>query len=107
MKTCFICGVEEGGTHLFPHPPRWIESKEETINHPQHYGGDTTYECRKVLKAWLTPEEYKGWLKGDAIKYICRLGKKGPPAEDAAKARFYINDLVNFLEEEEKNDAGK
>ena len=49
---------------------------KEEINHPERYGGDTPYECIKVLKAWLSKEEYEGFLRGNAIKYICRLGKK-------------------------------
>ena len=28
-----------------------IKMEKEFVNHPQHYGGDTTYECIKVLKA--------------------------------------------------------
>ena len=25
---------------------------KETVNHPQHYGGDTVYEAIKVIEAW-------------------------------------------------------
>lgn len=25
---------------------------KEEVNHPERYGGDTTYECIKVLEAW-------------------------------------------------------
>lgn len=32
---------------------------KEEINHPERYGGDTPYECIKVLKAWLSKEEYE------------------------------------------------
>lgn len=59
---------------------------KELVNHPQHYGGDTTYECIKVLKAWLSPDEYKGFLKGNAIRYLCRAGNK-----DAMLQEFSIN----------------
>ena len=50
--------------------------EKEFVNHPQHYGGDTTYECIKVLKAWNTPEEFLAFCKDNAIKYLCRVGKK-------------------------------
>ena len=33
------------------------DEKKEMVNHPSHYGGDTTYECIKVLKAWMSKEE--------------------------------------------------
>ena len=49
---------------------------KEEINHPERYGGDSVYECIKVLKAWLSEEVYRGFLQGNAIKYLCRLGKK-------------------------------
>lgn len=50
-----------------------IENKKESINHPQHYGGDTTYEAIKVIKAWDL-----GFELGNSVKYICRAGKKDP-----------------------------
>jgi hypothetical protein len=73
---------------------------EDEINHPQHYGGDTVYETIKVLRAWLTPEEFRGFLRGNAIKYQSRLGKKDEAKEDAAKAAWYIAELQKFLAEE-------
>ena len=67
---------------------------DPTVNHPAHYGGeDNPFEVVKVLEAWLTPEELLGWLKGSAIKYLARMGKKDgqPAARDAAKAEWYAN----------------
>ncbi len=71
---------------------------EEDTNHPARYGGDTTYECVKVLKAWLSSDEYKGFLQGNAIKYLCRLGKKDKRKTELTKAKWYIEKLI----EEEK-----
>ena len=68
----------------------------ETVNHPTHYGGDTTYEVIKVLEEWLTPEEFIGFLKGNAIKYNARANLKGG-AEDYAKAAWYQNRLDEFM----------
>jgi hypothetical protein len=74
---------------------------KEAVNHPSHYGGaSNTHETIKCLRAWLTPEQYKGFLMGNAIKYLSRLGKKGEEAEDAAKAKWYANELENFCKEE-------
>lgn len=64
----------------------------EHVDHPDHYGGeDNPYEVIKVLEAWMTPEELRGFCKGSAIKYLARAGKKaGQPAErDYAKAAWY------------------
>lgn len=65
-------------------------------NHPKHYGGDTVYETIKVLEAWLTPEQFIGFCRGNAIKYQSRAGKKGDVGEDLAKARFYTEYEADF-----------
>lgn len=66
----------------------------ETVDHPAHYGGaDDPYETIKVLQAWLTPDEFRGFVKGNAIKYLSRAGRKDAPAEDAAKAAWYCDVL--------------
>jgi len=70
----------------------------EAVNHPQHYGGDTIYETIKVLEAWLTPEQFIGFCRGNAIKYQSRAGKKGDDkaAEDLAKSKFYTEYEADF-----------
>lgn len=73
-------------------------AKVERVNHPSHYGGDTTYEVIKVLRAWLTPDEYVGFLKGNVIKYNARARLKGG-AEDYAKAKWYQDELDRFARE--------
>jgi hypothetical protein len=72
--------------------------KKEMVNHPNHYGGDTPYECIKVLKAWNTPEEFVGFCKDNAIKYLCRSGKKDEVLQEYKKAVWYINTLIEYLE---------
>lgn len=75
---------------------------KEMVNNPVHYGGaDNPYECIKVLKAWFSSDEYSGFLKGNAIKYLCRIGKKDEAVQEAKKAKWYIETLI---EELEKND---
>lgn len=55
------------------------------VQHPAHYGGDTTYEAIKVIEAWGL-----GFHLGNAVKYISRAGKKGDRLEDLRKAAWYI-----------------
>lgn len=77
-------------------PPSY-EPEPERVNHPAHYGGaDNPYEVIKVLRAWLTPEEYRGFLKGNVHKYLARARLKGNASEDAAKAAWYANALTEF-----------
>jgi len=72
--------------------------KKEAVNHPLHYGGDTPYECIKVLKAWVSDEEYKGFLRCNAIKYLCRTGKKDEIVQELKKSAWYINKLIESYE---------
>jgi hypothetical protein len=73
---------------------------KDSIN-PSHYkiGGIETID---YLKAKLTPEEFNGYLKGNALKYLSRSNHKhDDPVEDYKKARWYINKLVSTLEVQE------
>lgn len=68
----------------------------DPVNHPAHYGGDTTYEVIKVITAWGL-----GFDLGNVTKYVARAGKKDPSKEleDLRKARFYLNHRINTLEQ--------
>jgi hypothetical protein len=57
----------------------------EVINHPPHYGGDTTYEAIKVIEAWDL-----GFNLGNVVKYISRADSKGTPIDDLRKAAWYL-----------------
>jgi hypothetical protein len=46
-----------------------------------------------VMEAVLTPEEFRGFLKGNIIKYSMRAGRKGATDEDINKAFHYIEKL--------------
>ena len=74
---------------------------KEWVKHPSHYGGDTTYECIKVLKAWMSKEEYQGFLRGNAIKYLCRTGKKDAEVQELNKAKWYLEKLIEVKKEGE------
>lgn len=42
----------------------------------EHYKTLGQYQPFEVLKAWLTPEEFRGWVKGNAIVYLARERQK-------------------------------
>ena len=66
----------------------------DNVNHPAHYteGG---IECIEAIEAQLTPEEYKGYLKGNVAKYLWREKHKGGN-ESLRKAQWYLNRLVDL-----------
>lgn len=51
-----------------------------------------------AMEAWLTPAEFVGFLRGNAIKYLARMGDKGSAIEDAQKAQHYLDKLIETLE---------
>lgn len=76
--------------------------RRETVNHPRHYGGDTTYEAIKVITAWGL-----GFCLGNAAKYICRAPHKGTQLEDLKKARWYIDYEIRMLEGKTASSDGR
>lgn len=70
------------------------------VNHPKHYMLANGIESKDVVRATLTPEEYKGWCKGNALKYQFRAGKKDPSKikEDYQKAVWFLNELIGIMD---------
>lgn len=52
-----------------------------------------------AMEAWMTPEAFKGFLRGNAIKYLARSDDKGG-IEDLKKARHYLDKLIQTEETE-------
>ena len=52
-----------------------------------------------VMEAVLTPEEFRGFLKGNIIKYSMRAGRK-EGSNDAAKAIHYKMKLKEITNEQ-------
>tara|TARA_B100000424_G_C22690826_1_gene377623 strand:- start:76 stop:507 length:432 start_codon:yes stop_codon:yes gene_type:complete len=73
-------------------PVPWTTKEVDNVNHPPHYteGG---IECIEAIEAQLTPEEYKGYLKGNVAKYIWREKHKGG-IESLKKAQWYLTKLI-------------
>ena len=66
----------------------------DAVHHPLHYNlPGLTIESVDVIRAVLTPEEFKGWCKGNALKYSLRAGRKDPAKEvqDLAKAGVFLS----------------
>lgn len=74
------------------------DSKEDSdfVNHPQHYRPGT-YEAINVIREWNL-----NFALGNAVKYICRAGRKDPnkQIEDLEKAIFYLENEVKTLKDQ-------
>ena len=61
----------------------------DLVNSPPHYRqGDI--ECIDAIRSALTDEEFRGYVKGNAIKYLWREKHKGGD-EDLKKAAWYLS----------------
>lgn len=65
----------------------------DEINSPSHYMLFPDMEAIDVIIAALTPEEFAGYCKGNALKYRLRAGAKGPAEKCIAKANWYQQKL--------------
>ena len=68
--------------------------RNDLISHPDHYRPGV-YEAINVIRAWEL-----NFAMGNALKYICRAGKKDPETEieDLRKAIFYLQSEIVILQ---------
>jgi len=68
---------------------------------PSHYKrGDV--ECIDAIKASMSAEAFKGYLKGNNIKYLWRYEDKQTTnqLEDLKKAQWYLDELKKIVSKE-------
>ena len=75
-------------------------AKVDMVNHPAHYTSGKI-EVIRIMEDQLTDEEYRGYIKGQVIKYVTRERHKNG-LEDLKKAAWYLNRLIQKMEREAK-----
>ncbi len=88
---------EEDGPYILPNEIVKLmpmPKEEDNINHPAHYT-QGTIECIDAIESSMTPEEFRGYLKGCQMKYLWRYQHKGG-MEDLKKCRWYLDRLIKF-----------
>ena len=66
------------------------------VKSPKHYN-QGEIECIDAIRSALTPEEFRGFCKGNALKYIWREQLKGGGV-DIEKAMWYL-DYIRRMDE--------
>ena len=61
------------------------------VDHPSHYNQGSK-ETIEILKDFLTEDEFKGFLKGNVLKYMHRYKFKNG-MEDLNRASWYLDKL--------------
>jgi len=69
----------------------WPDKSPDNVNNPAHYTQGLV-ECIEAIQSALTEEEFRGYCKGNAMKYIWREKHKGGD-ESLAKAQWYLGSL--------------
>ena len=78
-----------------------LSADEQQVN-GRHYL-DMPMQPWDVMQAVLTPEEFRGFLKGNVIKYAMRQGKKDG-TDDAGKAQHYAQKLAEIDAQEPRDE---
>ena len=76
----------------------WTELTSDEVNHPAHYTGGKAEAIDVIEDAIKNADDpVEGMLQGQALKYLLRMWLKGSCIEDAKKAQWYLNRLVDKL----------
>ena len=78
---------------LKPYTDMAMEEAHDIINKPKHYNTGNI-ECIEAIEESMTPEAYRGYLKGNTLKYLWRYERKDKALQDLEKAQWYLNRLI-------------
>ena len=86
--------AEWDGISVLTKKPKQVDPVEK----PDHYNKGAV-EAIEAIKASMPEHEFRGYLKGNALKYLWRYDYKGKPVEDLRKCRWYIDRLIKEMNE--------
>ena len=75
------------------------EYQEDNVCNPEHYNTGNI-ECIEAIEESMSSVAFKGYLKGNCMKYLWRYDYKGKQVEDLQKAGWYLNKLTEMVTEE-------
>ena len=74
---------------------------EDMVTAPRHYNTGNI-ECIDAIEESMSSIAFKGYLKGNCMKYLWRYDYKGKQVEDLKKAGWYLQKLTEMVMEENK-----
>ncbi len=78
---------------------RQDEEEEDMVGAPKHYNSGNI-ECIDAIEESMSSHAFKGYLKGNCMKYLWRYDYKGKQVEDLQKAGWYLRKLTAMVTEE-------
>jgi len=73
--------------------PHSMAIQSDPIKSPSHYIQGDGIECIDAIKAALTAEEFRGFCKGNVLKYVWREKYKGKD-ESLKKSIWYLKRII-------------
>jgi len=81
----------------------WEDEEEDMVGAPKHYNSGNI-ECIDAIEESMSSHAFKGYLKGNCMKYLWRYDYKydykGKQVEDLQKAGWYLRKLTAMVTEE-------
>ena len=77
----------------------WDNEVKDVVNNPDHYNTGNI-ECIEAIEESMSSVAFKGYLKGNCMKYLWRYDYKGKQVEDLQKAGWYLRKLTAMVTEE-------
>lgn len=74
----------------------YLSEESDPVASPSHYNTGNI-ECIAAIKESMSEREFKGYLKGNSMKYLWRYDYKGKAKEDLKKAQWYLDKLIGEL----------
>ena len=91
-----------------PVPDKPQSTSSETLTGNMQVGGDHYKKMKHqpidVMESCMSPEELKGFLRGNALKYLMRMGHKDSAHTDVYKALHYVDMLVKLMDKQKGAD---
>mgnify|MGYP003643486838 CR=1 FL=1 len=72
---------------------------EDVVNNPSHYNTGSI-ECIDAIEESMSSVAFKGYLKGNCMKYLWRYDYKGKQVQDLQKAGWYLHKLTSIVNKE-------
>ena len=93
----FTTDIQEIDVDIASNTPLYKEEQDNNI--PEHYKGSENIDVIDFLYQQLPFEQFKGFMKGNMIKYPVRAGRKDDELADIKKARDYADRLIEKMED--------
>ena len=75
------------------------EDEHDVVHNPAHYNTGSI-ECIEAIEESMSSGAFKGYLKGNCMKYLWRYEYKGKQVQDLQKAGWYLQKLTAMVTEE-------